>query len=198
MNVARGGRSSRTYWTEGLWAKLVDHAKPGDWVLIQFAHNDATAVDSPKARGSLPGLGEETVTVLNALTGKEEVVHTFGWYVRRMVADAKANKLRPVLLSPTLHNSWQDGTIGHSPEHYADWMRALAAELEIPFIDLSTHAQPIFQELGPKRTGALYEGKTHLKAGAAEIYARLTIEGLIEIDGASLESYLLPDKEAAD
>ncbi len=59
-NRARAGRSSRTFITEGLWEKVRAELKPGDTVLIQFGHNDGSAPDKDRARGSLPGLGEES------------------------------------------------------------------------------------------------------------------------------------------
>ncbi|MDX6712834.1 MAG: hypothetical protein QOH96_3850, partial [Blastocatellia bacterium] len=66
LNRARGGRSSRTYLTEGLWDKVMADVKPGDTVLIQFGHNDAGAVnDDSRARGSLPGTGDATQEIDN-------------------------------------------------------------------------------------------------------------------------------------
>ena len=56
VNRARGGRSSRTFITEGLWDKLLADVKPGDIVLIEFGHNDAGAInDTSRARGSSMG-----------------------------------------------------------------------------------------------------------------------------------------------
>src|SRR5262245_47329962 len=63
QNRARGGRSSRTYFTEGLWDKVVAEIKPGDFVLIGFGHNDGGPIDKEKFRGSLRGTGEETQNV---------------------------------------------------------------------------------------------------------------------------------------
>src|ERR1035438_2928088 len=60
VNRARGGRSSRTFVTEGLWERVRAELKPGDFVLIQFGHNDGGPPDRDRARGSLPGLGEES------------------------------------------------------------------------------------------------------------------------------------------
>ncbi len=60
VNRARAGRSSRTFITEGLWDKVRTALKPGDYVLIQFGHNDGGPPDTDRARGSLAGLGEES------------------------------------------------------------------------------------------------------------------------------------------
>ena len=69
VNAARGGRSSRTFITEGLWDQLLAQVKAGDTVLIQFGHNDAGAInDASRARGSIRSLGEETEQINNLLT----------------------------------------------------------------------------------------------------------------------------------
>ena len=100
LNLARAGRSSRTFYTEGLWQGVLDKLRVGDVVLIQFGHNDGGLInDDKRARGSLPGLGMESQEIDNLQTKKHETVHTFGWYMRRMIDDAKAKALilhRPV------------------------------------------------------------------------------------------------------
>ena len=97
-NHAIGGRSSRTFQAEGRWDKILQKAKPGDFVLIQMGHNDGGPInDNFRARGSLPGLGEETQEIDNLLTGKHEVVHTYGWYLRKYIADARAHGMTPII-----------------------------------------------------------------------------------------------------
>src|SRR6267154_846176 len=72
-NRALGGRSSRTFLTEGLWDKVAAELKPGDFVLMQFGHNDGGSLTQSRARASLKGTGEETQEVEIAPTGKKEV-----------------------------------------------------------------------------------------------------------------------------
>lgn len=103
LNRARAGRSSRTFVTEGLWDGVLKGMKAGDFVLIQFGHNDGGPVDTGRARASLPGVGEETQEVTTA-DGAKEVVHAYGWYLRKMVADAKAKGATPIVLSLTVRN----------------------------------------------------------------------------------------------
>src|SRR5947209_12667222 len=75
-NRAIGGRSSRTFQTEGRWDKVLAAAKPGDFVLIQMGHNDAGPLDDARrARGTLRGTGEETREIDNPITRRKEVVH---------------------------------------------------------------------------------------------------------------------------
>lgn len=190
VNLARGGRSSRTFLTEGWWAQLLAHASTDDIVLIQFAHNDAGAIDAFNARGSIPGLGEETRVVLNAVTGRYEVVHTFGWYVRQMIAQAKEHGLQPVLVSPTVRKSWNDGRIARDPDGYAAWLEALAQEAGVPFVDLSRAAADALEDLGEEHVQKLYQGKTHLSEAGAALHAEIVVQGLLEADGLSLSPFL--------
>ncbi|MDE3198593.1 MAG: lysophospholipase, partial [Acidobacteriota bacterium] len=103
VNEAKGGRSSRTFITEGLWDRLMADVKQGDYVIIQFGHNDGGEINGARiARGSLPGLGEETEEIDNQLTGQHEVVHTFGWYLRKMVRETGEKGATPILFSLTV------------------------------------------------------------------------------------------------
>src|SRR4051794_37540747 len=103
-NHAIGGRSSRTFQTEGRWDRILAKAKPGDFVLIQMGHNDGGRPDDPmRPRGSLRGLGEETQEITHPATGQKEVVHTYGWYMRKYVTDAKAKGMTPIVCSPIPH-----------------------------------------------------------------------------------------------
>src|SRR5690606_3878896 len=103
VNRARGGRSSRTFITEGLWDALLDDVKRGDVVLIQFGHNDGGAInDASRARGSIRSLGDEAEEIDNLLTRKREVVRSYGWYMRKMIADVKERGATPVVLSLTV------------------------------------------------------------------------------------------------
>src|SRR3990170_1268165 len=111
-NHARGGRSSRTYQTEGLWDRVLARVKPGDYVILQFGHNDAGAVnDTIRARGTLKGIGEETEEIENTLTKKHEIVHTYGWYIRKYLVDTKAKGATPIVCSPVARNIWKDGNV---------------------------------------------------------------------------------------
>ena len=95
INHAIGGRSARTFYTEGRWQKVLDLLKPGDFVIVQFGHNDQGRIGDPAAKGRPDGkgIGPETVEDTKP-DGTKELVHTFGWYMAKYVTDAKA-KARP-------------------------------------------------------------------------------------------------------
>ncbi len=198
VNRARGGRSSRTFITEGLWDELLADVKAGDFVLIQFGHNDGGAINEEppgstrplRARGSLPGLGEESTEIDNAVTKKHEVVHTFGWYIRKMVADVKAKGATPVLLSLTLRNIWNDGKVERGSGSYRAWDRELAAREGIAFVDLSRILADSYQELGREKVGTFFaKDHTHTSPAGAEFTAAAVVAGLKGIKGGPWEQF---------
>src|ERR1700712_2280865 len=79
-NDALGGTSSRTFQTKGLWDKVLDKVETGDFVIMQFGHNDGSALDdTARARGTIKGIGDESKEINNPITKQLEVVHTYGW-----------------------------------------------------------------------------------------------------------------------
>ena len=146
VNRARSGRSSRTFIDQGWWDKLLADAKAGDTVLIQFSHNDGSPVNEEesvpvsarRSRGSMPGLGEESREIDNIVTKQHEVVHTYGWYIRKMIADTKARGASPIVVASTVRNIWRNGRIERGPGHYREWAYDIARDAAVPFIDLTT------------------------------------------------------------
>ena len=185
-NRARGGRSSRTFISDGSWDRLLAEVKPGDFVLIQFGHNDGGAINEEppgstrplRARGSLPGLGEETAEIDNAVTKQPEVVHTYGWYLRKMVADVKARQAQPVVLSLTARNEWRDGKVERGGDH-RKWARDVAKAAGVPFIDLRRIIADQYQPMGEAKVKTLFaQDSTHTNPEGAELNAAAVVAGL--------------------
>ncbi|MEO6245496.1 MAG: rhamnogalacturonan acetylesterase [Opitutaceae bacterium] len=197
-NRARGGRSSRTFITEGLWDQLLADLKAGDIVLIQFGHNDASPVNedesvAPKARrarGSIPSLGEETKEVENIITQKQEVVHTFGWYLRKMIADTQARGATPIVLSLTLRNVWTDGKIERT-NRFSRLSAETARTTGVAFFDLSTAVADQFEKLGEVKTKTFYEqDHTHFNAAGADLHAATVVAGLRKLPGSPIGKFV--------
>ena len=192
LNRARAGRSSRTFITEGLWDKVLSEMKRGDFVLIQFGHNDAGAInDASRARGSLRGIGEETEEIDNLLTRKHEVVHTFGWYMRKMIADAKAKGAVPIVLSLTVRNIWKDGHVERGPGQYGDWAAEVAKSQNVLFIDVTKLIADKYEQLGEEKVKVLFgPDHTHTSPAGAELNASLVVAGLKMLKSRPLNRYL--------
>ncbi len=95
VNRAIGGRSSRTFLTEGKWEQVAAELKAGDFLMIQFGHNDGGEL----FKGTRPariaqGIGDEVRDGIVEQSGKEEQVHTYGWYLRTYISDTISKVLR--------------------------------------------------------------------------------------------------------
>ena len=193
-NHAIGGRSSRTFQTEGRWAAVLDRMKPGDFVLMQFGHNDGIAPDDPRRpRGTLRGTGEETHDILHPQTGEPETVHTYGWYMRKYIDDTKARGATPVVVSPVPRNMWeQDGTVSRDKLGYSLWARQAAREAGAVFIPLHEIVARRYEAEGPGPVRARYflEDHTHTTEAGARLNAASVVEGFKAIDAFPLNTYL--------
>lgn len=206
-NRARGGRSSRTFMTEGLWAQLLAEVKSGDYVLIQFGHNDAGSINEEppgstrplRARGSLPGLGEETQDIDNAVTKKHETVHTFGWYIRKMIADVKAKNATPIVLSLTVRDYWKNGKVERGSGNFRSWDRELARAAGVDFLDLTRIVADQFQAFGPEKTKMFFTpDHTHSNVAGAEHQAAGVVAGLKGMRKSPFTALLSPKGNAIE
>lgn len=192
VNHAIGGRSSRTFQTEGRWEASLAVMQKGDFVLIQFGHNDAGAInDNSRARGSIKGTGEETQEIDNLLTKQHEVVHTYGWYLRKYIRDAKAKGVTPVICSPIPHKSWKNGKVARANESYGKWAREVAEQEGALFVDLNEIVAEEYEKLGPEKVDPLFADKgTHTTVEGAKLNARCVVAGLKGLPGKPLDNYL--------
>lgn len=124
LNLARGGRSSRTYQQEGSWDKAL--ANKADYVFIQFGHNDEPGKDRSTDR--------ET---------------EFPVFMRKYVTDARAAGMKPVLVTPLTRRQFKDdGKIESSLARHAQIVRDIAREMDVPLIDLHDRSLAVCNALG--------------------------------------------------
>ena len=199
-NHAIGGRSSRTFQTEGRWDKILAAAKPGDFVLIQMGHNDGGPLDdAARARGSIRGTGDETKEIDNPITKKQEVVHTYGWYMRKYIADAREKKMIPIIVSPVPHCPQRQVEKGEvEKSNYVAWSEEVAKAEKADFVHLNKLAMAKYAELTPADIKSKYftsADNTHTSAAGAELNAECVVEGLRELKDCKLKDYLLPAKK---
>jgi lysophospholipase L1-like esterase len=191
VNRAIGGRSSRTYITEGHWAKTLALIKPGDVVLIQFGHNDGGPIDDPaRARASLPGVGDETKEIDNPILKKHETVHTFGWYLTQYVNDTRAKGATPILCSLIPRKIWKDGKIARGTTSYGGWAREVAEAKHVGFIDLNEITARKYDALGEAAVEPLFgDEHTHTTLAGAIINAESVVSGLKALPNDPLAPY---------
>lgn len=180
-NHAMAGRSARTFLDEGRWTKVYNALQPGDFVLIQFGHNDAGDINVGKARGELLGSGPESKVFKMEKTGKNQVVYTYGWYLRKFILDALEKGATPIVVSHTPRNKFDNGVIESNRDSFGKWAQETAEMMGVPYIDLNAISgaklQKIADEQGLKEVTSYYcKDHTHFcKKGAL-----LNAEGIAE------------------
>ena len=193
-NRALGGRSSRTYLTEGLWDKVLGDLKPGDFVLMQFGHNDGGALDDERARASLKGTGDESRVVTNKVSGKIETVHTYGWYLRKYITDAKARGATPIVLSLVPRKIWKEGKVVRASNDYGKWAAEAARAEGVLFVDLNEIVARHYEDLGAEKVNGLFADEhTHTNPAGAQLNAQSVVEGLRGLKDCALTKYLKAD-----
>lgn len=206
-NRAKAGRSSRSYYNEGLWANVLAEMKPGDFVLIQMGHNDGgttTPEIDTKARASIKGIGDETVQyplpkpfTTGPLAGQtSETIHTYGWYIRKYIADTRAKKATPILLTLTIRNIWindADGNLHIERDMgFRDYEYQLASQEQVPIVDMATVEADRLDAVGSEKTALLFPiDHTHTSAEGAERNAESVVIALRNAN-SPLTAYLKP------
>jgi len=174
-NHAANGRSTRTFISEGRWQTLIDKVKAGDYVLIQFGHND----ESPQK--------------VNAYTPPDDFRHN----LERFIAEVRAKKATPVLLTPVMRRRFdKDGKFYDTHGEYPDLTRRVAAEQKVALIDMHRLSEKVLVKYGPEESRKLFlqlkpgenpnypegvEDNTHFSPLGADIMAALAVDGMREL-----------------
>ena len=183
INVAQAGRSCRSYLREGRWDKVVNDLQPGDFVTIQFGHNDiGKELSGGKARNEISGTADSS-HVYRVQTKDEvrnEVVYTFGWYLRKMIDDVREKGATPILISLTPRNEWPDGVhIERRNDSYGKWYREVVALTGVEFVDLHNITADVMDAMGREEAKSCYiKDHTHTSLRGAQINAKSVAKGL--------------------
>ena len=166
LQLARGGQSSKSFRDSGNWAKVIE-AKP-DYVLIQFGHND------------MPGKGPERET---------DPATTFRENLARFVDEARAAGAKPILVTSMARRTFEKGKILGELAPWAEAAKAVAAEKEVPLVDLFARSVALLEKLGPEGSAAFdpvtKDGKpdrTHLSPEGGKAMAKLIAEELRKVE----------------
>ena len=143
-NRAMNGRSTRSFVAEGRWRAIVDSLKPGDYVLIQFGHND------------------EKVG-----TGNYSSPDDYRANLVRFVDEVRARQGHAVLFTPVVRRRFDGARLVDTHGQYPDAARAAAREREVPLVDMARTSAELVERLGPDSSRALW---LHLEPGANPNY----------------------------
>ena len=212
VNAAMAGRSCRSYLNEGRWDKVYNSLKPGDFVLIQFGHNDISPIDKPKYRGAIATAADtchvykmqaakEDLSKQNVIdqklksntqVGSYEVVFSFGWYLKKFIQDVREKGATPILVSLTPRNEWLNGKIERRNDTYGKWYREVAEATGVEFVDLhNITADFLDKKCGKKEKAMKYfnHDHTHTSLLGAKTNAQSVAKGL-RANNSPLAKYL--------
>ena len=164
-NQAKAGRSTRTFLREGRWDRVYHALQPGDFVLIQFGHNDIGDITDAKGRAVIRS-AKDTCHVYQMPDGRYELVYSFGWYLKKFIDDVREKGATPILLSLTPRNEWPDGRIERRNDTYGQWYREVAAETGVELVDVHNITADFLDRKFASRDGQ------KSKARAAKYYCR--------------------------
>ncbi len=187
-NYAKNGRSTKSFIDEGRWKTVYDKLQPGDYVFIQFGHNDEKKNDS--TRYTEP----HTAYKSNLL---------------KFINDSKEKGAIPILITPVARRKFdKDNKLVNTHGEYPGVVREIAKEQNVSLIDLEKRSEKLFNKLGPEGTKNIFlwipqgeyknfpEGKkdnTHFQQNGAIEIAKLVIEGIKELN-LPLSKYIKNDK----
>ncbi len=176
-NHAVNGRSTKSFIREGRWDSVLVRLNQGDYVFIQFGHNDAKITDSSRYTNPYTGYRRNLI---------------------RYVNESRSRGAKPVLFSPIVRRKFnENGVLEDAHGAYPFIMRDVARELGVPFVDMQLMSEDLILSLGPEKSKELYlwvgpgvyemypQGKqdnTHSTEKGALEMARLAVEGLKELN----------------
>ncbi len=175
-NRAKNGRSTRTFLSENRWKPVTDHLQAGDYVFIQFGHNDESV--EKKERYSTP----------------EQFKKNLELYVQ----ETKSKEAIPILLTPVGRRRFDDnGKVRESHEVYSELVRTVAKEQQVAFIDLDKKSQELYQQFGEENSKLLFlqlkpgehpnypdgvNDNTHFNELGARLIAQLVLDEIKKLD----------------
>lgn len=203
QNRAVSGISSKTYQTgivhqqsmlkNGMWKGVMNELKEGDFVIMQFGHNDDSPVsDTQRMRGTIKGTGNDSLVTVNHFTKEEETVRTYGYYLRKLVADIKSRKAEAIICSPIPKNRWAGGKVVRNDQDYGKWAREVAEATGADFIDLNQLIADEYDRVGQEKVSDTYfvSDKIHTTQEGAELNASLLAAAIKKLKKSKLRNYL--------
>lgn len=173
-NRAQNGRSTKTFIEEKRWQAIVEQLQQGDYVFIQFGHNDES---------------KEKV-------GRYTPPADYRNNLIRFITDVRDRKAFPVLLTPVMRRRFdKSGNVQDTHGEYPDIVRSVAGEYRVPLIDMHRSSARILQQYGPEESRKLFlqlkpdenpnypkgiEDNTHFNPVGAEVMASLAVDGIKE------------------
>ncbi|KAJ6181347.1 hypothetical protein N7519_011808 [Penicillium mononematosum] len=177
-NKAIGGRSARSYTREGRFDAIAEVVQSGDWVVIEFGHNDGGSLSTDNGRTDCPGTGSETCST--TYNGVAETVLTFPAYIENATKMFKAKGANVIISSQTPNNPWETGTFSYSPSRFVGYAQLAAEAAGVPYVDHGAYVADRFETLGQTAVNAYFPSDhTHTSAAGASVVAQAFFKAVV-------------------
>lgn len=175
-NHAINGRSTKSFIDEGRWQTVLDELQPGDWVIMQFAHNDEKSEDPMRYTAPHGAYADN---------------------LRRFIRETREHGANPIVATPVMRRRWNDaGEFYDTHGEYPDAARQVAAEEDVPLLEMHRLTQTLIVDHGPEGSKRLflwippgaygrqpegYQDDTHFSAYGADRVAALAVQEIIRL-----------------
>ncbi len=169
VNKAKNGRSTKTFISEGIWKSIIDEANAGDYVFIQFGHND------------------ESKEKVERFTTPEEYKNN----LIKFITETRNKKAVPVLLTPVSRRKFdKEGNAVETHKAYSELVSEVAQKENVVFIDLDKKSMELYQQFGHENSKLLFlqlkpgehpnfpdgkEDNTHFNEMGARLIAQIVL-----------------------
>ncbi|GLB35883.1 putative GDSL-like Lipase/Acylhydrolase family protein [Lyophyllum shimeji] len=179
VNMAIAGRSARSYTDEGRFTTLINTAKKGDFVVIEFGHNDGTSGAVDNGREDAVGDGYNTTATVTEPDGSTLVIHTFTYYIQNAVTALQAKGAIPIVSSQTPDNIWSGSSIAAGPR-FVGYMQTVGTRTGAVYVDHYDYVAQAYNKLGQTAVTAFYPlDHTHTSPAGANVVAQAFVRGLL-------------------
>ncbi|KAI0754625.1 SGNH hydrolase [Daedaleopsis nitida] len=177
VNDAIGGRSARSFYNEGRFQSIIDVVQPGDFVVIEFGHNDGGSLSTTdNGRTDCAGTGTEVCT--SPTTG--EKVYTFVFYEVQAAKAMQAKGANIIISSQTPDNPWESGSFTYAPSRFVGYAQTAAKAVSADYVDHGQYVADRFQALGASTVDSYYPNDhTHTSPTGANVVAAAFVKGVL-------------------
>ncbi|KAH0368001.1 putative rhamnogalacturonan acetylesterase, partial [Aureobasidium melanogenum] len=195
INKAFAGRSARSFTREGRFDEIGSLLKKGDFVIIEFGHNDG-ASHPDNGRSDCPGSGDETCRY--TYDGKTETVHTFPYYLSQAATSYLSKGAHILISSQTPNNPFSSGTFISSTPRFVDLANTAAKNAKVDFVDHNKYTLDVYKGLSVKTVDGYFPNDhTHTSPQGAEVVAKAFVRALV-CGGGLLGSHVRNDTKVIE
>ncbi|PLB53483.1 rhamnogalacturonan acetylesterase RgaE [Aspergillus steynii IBT 23096] len=193
-NKAIGGRSARSYTREGRFDDIASVVQSGDYVVIEFGHNDGGSLGNDNGRTDCPGTGDETCET--TYDGQQETVLTFPAYIQNAAKTFTAKGATVLISSQTPNNVWETGEYAYTPSRFVEYAQLAAENAGVEYVDHGAYVASRYESLGGDTVNRYYPSDhTHTSPDGAAVVAEAFLKAVVCSDVALKEVLSTEDFE---